>query len=149
MKPGKVPFITKLRPEMKHDVQPDRKGRGQMLLPTPMLVAQEVAAVPEGSLVTMSDLRTRLAAKFDADITCPLMAGIFFGIIAGAAEEQIRDGVPPIAPYWRVVQDDGTLSQKTPYGSDRHAEHLTAEGHTVVRRGVKLHVADYQQRISA
>ena len=140
MKPGKVPFTVKLRRDLIHEVVPDRKGRGMMLLPTPLIVAEEISAIPDGGLVTMSTLRSRLAARFDADIVCPLMTGIFYGIIAGAAEEQITAGQSPVAPYWRVLLDDGTLSPKTPFGADRQADHLKAEGHSITARGAKLRV---------
>jgi len=53
MKRSRVPFAAKLRPDMKHKIVTDSKGRGQMLLPTPMLLGQEIGAVPEGSLITM------------------------------------------------------------------------------------------------
>ena len=144
MKPGKVPFANKLRPDLKHEVVPDRKGRGMMLLPTPMLVAEAISAVPEGSLITASELRGRLARAHDADLACPLMTGIFFSIIVGAAEEQLTAGEPPAAPCWRVVMDDGALNPKTPYGQEKHAERLKGEGHTVKPRGSKLCVDDFR-----
>jgi hypothetical protein len=147
MKRGKTPFTAKLRPELKLEVVPDGKGRGQMLLPTPMLVAAAISAVPEGELITVPTLRLRLAKANDADLTCPLMTGIFFNIIAGAVEEQLEAGEPPVAPYWRVILDDGTLSPKTPSGPERHAEHLRSEGHTIQARGAKLQVADYQSHV--
>lgn len=83
---------------MKHLVAPDSKGRGQMLLPIPLLVAEEIGRIPQGSLITVSELRSRLAERHDADLTCPLMTGIFFNIVAGAAEEQHIAGEPPLAP---------------------------------------------------
>ena len=149
MKPGKVPFANKLRPDLKYEVAQDRKGRGMMLLPTPLLVAEAISAVPEGSLITASELRGRLARAYDADLVCPMMSGIFFSIIAGAAEEQLTAGEPPAAPYWRVVMDDGALNPKTPYGPEKHAERLKSEGHTVKARGSKLCVADFREHLVA
>jgi alkylated DNA nucleotide flippase Atl1 len=78
-----------------------------------------------------------------------LMTGIFFNIIAGAVEDELAAGDSPIAPYWRVVRDDGTLSPKTPAGPDRQAEHLRKEGHVVEPRRDKLQVVDYEQRLLA
>ena len=138
---------SKLRPEMRHEIAPDAKGRGQMLFPTPLLVAEEIAAVPSGSLVTISKLRWRLARRFGADLTCPLMTGIFFNIVAGAAEEDVANGRSPLAPYWRVVLDNGTLSPKTPDGPERHAERLRAEGHIVTENRAKFQVADFEVRL--
>src|SRR5215471_7903750 len=119
MKRSRTPWAAKLRPDMKPVVTPDPKGRGQMLLPTPMLVAEEIATIQHGALCTVSTLRDRLARRFKADLTCPLMTGIFYNLVAGATEEQLAKGQPPLAPYWRVVRDDGTLSPKTPEGPER------------------------------
>ncbi|MBM3289259.1 MAG: hypothetical protein FJY92_03830, partial [Candidatus Hydrogenedentes bacterium] len=107
---SRVPWSQKLRPDMQPEVVDDPKGRGRLLLPTPMLVAKEIAKVRKGKTITVSELRGRLAKPFGADLTCPLMTGIFYNIIAGAAEESIVAGKKPVAPYWRVVRDDGSLS---------------------------------------
>jgi hypothetical protein len=112
-----------------------------------MLVAQEISMIPAGALMTFPALRTRLARRFEVDLVCPLMTGIFFNIIAGAAEEQLAAGQSPVAPYWRVVRDDGSLSPKTPAGPDRQAEHLRREGHTVQMHRNKLQVIDYEPRL--
>jgi len=133
---------------MKPVVVPDPKGRGQMLLPTPTLVAEEIARIPHGSVLTVSSLRLRLAERFQADLTCPLMSGIFFNLVAGAAEEQLAGGKSPLAPYWRVILDDGTLSPKTPGGPEQQARHLREEGHTVEARRKKLYVSGYLERLA-
>ena len=141
MKRSRVPWSTKLRPDMKPEVVADSRHPGRLLLPTPMQLAKEIARIPKGSVLTMSALRDRLARRNDADRTCPLMAGIFFNIVAGAAEEQIAAETRPLAPYWRVVRDDGTLSPKTPAGPERQAEHLRQEGHPIHASGTGLRLA--------
>ncbi len=103
MKRSRTTWSAKLRPKMEPMVTPDPKGRGLMLLPTPMLVAEEIATIPTGSLLTVPELRLRLARRCQADITCPLMTGIFYNIVAGTAEEQLAAGQPALAPYWRVI----------------------------------------------
>lgn len=147
MKTTRKAWSTKLRPEMQHSLVEAPKGKGTMLLPTPLLLAAEIQKIPAGSLLTMPALRTRLAQRYDADISCPLMCGIFFNIIAGTAEEQIAQQLTPIAPYWRVIQDKGLLSEKTPSGSAQQAAHLQAEGHTVTEIKGKFQVADYSQHL--
>jgi 6-O-methylguanine DNA methyltransferase, DNA binding domain len=134
MRRTRAPWSAKLRPEMRPKVVEDPKGRGLMLLPTPLLVADEISKIPVGTVATMSALRSRLAGRFEANLTCPLMTGIFFNIIAGATEDQLASGAPPLAPWWRVVREDGLLSPKTPPGSARQAELLKAEGHAVAGR---------------
>lgn len=129
-------WADKLRPEMQPEVGEHPRGLGMMLLPTPMLVAEEISRVPERSLLTVPELRDRLAQRFEADCTCPLMTGIFLNIIAGRAEEQLAAGETPLAPYWRVVLEGGRLNPKTPAGPERQAELLRSEGHRVeARRG--------------
>ena len=143
MKRSRTPWTAKLRPGMEPEVAADPKGRGQMLFPTPALVAQEISTIPPGGLRTVSALRLRMARRFQADLTCPLMTGIFYNIIAGAAEEQLAAGQPPLAPYWRVVPDNGTLSPKTPCGPETQANHLRREGHTVEVVREKLRLAGF------
>jgi hypothetical protein len=149
MKRSRTHFSEKLRPEMKHSIVVDPKGRGRLLLPTPLLVAEEISKVPAGSLTTMSELRTRLARRFRADLVCPLMTGIFYNLLAGAAEEQLTSGQKPIAPYWRVVLDDGALSPKTPDGPEKQAGRLRDEGHKIEPRRAKLVVRDFREHLAS
>jgi alkylated DNA nucleotide flippase Atl1 len=53
--------------------------------------------------------------------------------VAGAAEEQIEAGKRPVAPFWRVVENDGTLRKRNPAGPAVQARHLRQEGHRVTR----------------
>ena len=145
MKRSRTPWSTKLRPEMKPKVTTDPKGRGQMLLPTPGLVAEEISTIPFGHLLTVSELRLRLARRFAADLTCPLMTGIFYNLVAGAAEEQLEEAQPALAPYWRVIRDDGSLSPKTPGGPDLQAQRLREEGHSIDQVRARLVVTNFRE----
>lgn len=149
MKRSRTPWSAKLRPEMEPLVTPDPKGRGLLLLPTPMLVAEEMATIPKGSLLTVPELRLRLARRFQADITCPLMAGVFYNIVAGTAEEQLAAGQPALAPYWRVILENGTLSPRTPAGPAQQARRLREEGHAVIAHRSNLLVEKYQDHLAA
>jgi hypothetical protein len=130
---SRTSWTLKLRPEQVPLVVPDRRGR--MLVPTPLLVAEALRRVPAGRLITAAQLRSRLAARAGADFTCPLTTGIFLGIVAGATEEAVAEGRRPLAPYWRVVDEQGRLPPKFPPGQSRQAAHLRAEGHRVGRDG--------------
>ena len=130
---SRTPWSAKLRPEMVPKVVDDARGRGRMLVPTPLLVAEELRKIPRGRLITQSRLRDRLAGRSRADLTCPLTTGIFLNILAGATEESIAAGRRALAPYWRVVGETGLLSGKGPAGPARHAAHLKAEGIRVIR----------------
>jgi hypothetical protein len=112
-----------------------------MLVPTPLLVARALRRVPAGRLITAAQLRTRLARRAGADFTCPMTTGIFLNIIAGATEEALAEGRPPLAPYWRVVDERGGLPPKFPPGQARQAAHLRTEGHRLGRDGRVADVA--------
>ena len=130
----------KLRPAQQAYTTEDPRGRGLMLIPTPMLVASEIAGVRRGHTVTPDHIRDRLAQQHGAAFTCPLTTGIFFSIVAGAVEDQLARGEAPLAPYWLVVPRNGLLNPKWPPGTERQAEHLRAEGHSVehTQRGWRL-----------
>jgi hypothetical protein len=73
-----------------------------------------------------------LAEKFGVAATCPLTTGIFLRIIAENEEELRAQGSAQIAPYWRVVKDDGSLYDKFPGGIAAQAERLAAEGVSII-----------------
>ncbi len=129
---SRTPWKVKLRPEQRPVVEPD--PRGQMLIPTPMLVAQEIRKIRRGKLATPQMIRTRLARQFGADFTCPMTTGIFFNIVAAASDEIEDEGGRSLAPWWRIVEPDGTLNPKRPPGSERHASLLRDEGHVLRRK---------------
>jgi hypothetical protein len=104
-----------------------------MLLPTPLLIAEEVCKLKKGSVISVEELRAKLAKRFDADLTCPLMTGIFLNIVAGATEEDFAAGEEPLSPYWRVIGAEGTLNEKIWVGVERQAARLRAEGHLLER----------------
>ena len=129
----RVPWATKLRPESRAKVVPDYRGHGTLLVPTPLLVAEEIRKIRRGHLITTAELRERLARRFGATSTCPFTTGIFLNIISGAAEEELAAGRRPTAPYWRVTGAGGRLNSKWPPGPERQARHLRAEGRHVGR----------------
>jgi hypothetical protein len=108
-----------------------RFGTGKMLIATPLLVDALIRQVEKGKLVTVRQLRERLAKDFKVDSTCPLTTGIFVRIAAEAAEEDLQMGKSEITPYWRVIRDDGSLNEKFPGGLATQAAHLRQEGHII------------------
>ena len=129
----RVPWVDKLRPDLKPKVVHNPRGPGTMLVPSPLFVAEAIRRVRSGRLITPRVLRERMAQQFGADQSCPMTTGILLHIVAGAAEEQLHAGRRPVAPYWRVVDDKGRLNQKSPFGPARQAAHLRREGHRVER----------------
>ena len=108
-----------------------RFGAGKMLVPTPALVDALMQEAPPGKLVTINQIRERLAEDFKVDSTCPLTTGIFVRIAAEAAEEYLGMGRKDITPYWRVIKNDGSLNEKFPGGVEAQARHLKEEGHII------------------
>jgi hypothetical protein len=109
-----------------------RLGSGMMLIPTALEVDAMIRKIPWGEVSTVSQIRRRLAHWHNADVTCPLVTGIFLRIVAEAAEEDRIAGKANITPYWRVLREDGELIAKFPGGVDEQARQLMEEGHTVV-----------------
>jgi hypothetical protein len=135
------PKIVKIPPSMA------RFGKGTMLIPTPKLVDGLLRQVPKGKLVTVGEIRKRLANDFAADVTCPLTTGIFVRIVAEAAEEDRANGRQRITPYWRVVKDNGGLNPKFPGGEQLQARYLRGEGLSVAHKGKRTVVKDFEKRL--
>jgi hypothetical protein len=132
-------WVAKLRPDLEPKVVEDRRSGRQTLVPSPMLVAEEIRKVKKGRLVTSQELRAALARRTGAEAACPMTTGICLSIVAGAAEEQLEAGKRPVAPYWRVVEKDGTMRKSNPAGPAVQARHLRREGHRVAKaRGKEL-----------
>jgi len=131
----RIDWNAKLRPALEPDVVTDKRLGDRLLLPTPLLIAAEVAAVPIGTTITMSALRARLAARFGADRTCPLMTGMFVKIIAGAVADDLAQRHRARWPVWRLVGDDGRLSTTWPLDALYRATRLREEGVRLGRKG--------------
>jgi alkylated DNA nucleotide flippase Atl1 len=108
-----------------------RFGGRTVLVPHPRDVEAVIRAVRRGRVITVGEIRRFLAGKFQTEATCPITTGIFIRISAEAAEEEARAGKTRITPYWRVVQNDGSLNPKFPGGITAQAERLRDEGHAI------------------
>ena len=132
------------RVEIIDDRMSKRWGDGTFVIPAPIEVDEIMRKVPRGKLITISEIRQKLAKKHGATIGCPLTTGIFAWIAANAAEEAGREGGGLDIPYWRTLKADGYLNEKFPGGLEAHKALLEAEGFTVVQRGKRCCVAAYQ-----
>lgn len=124
-----------------------RWGKGTCAIPAPREVDAIMRKVPEGKLITINEIRDRVARKHKATMGCPMTTGIFAWIAANAAEEASLAGETDITPYWRTLKAGGVLNPRYPGGIERLKALLEAEGHTVVARGQKHVVADYERRL--
>lgn len=90
------------------EVQPVPEGlknlrAGQLMLyPNGRALDDAIRVIPLGIFRTLKELRAELAETHDADVTCPVTAGIALRAVAGAAHEAIFNGTPldEIAPVW-------------------------------------------------
>jgi alkylated DNA nucleotide flippase Atl1 len=125
-----------------------RWGEGTVVIPAPREVDALMRRVPEGKLTTINCLREILASRHGATIACPVTTGIFARIAAEAAAESERDGCADITPYWRTLKSDGEVNAKYPGGCEGQKERLEAEGHTVIQRGKRYLVKDYETSLA-
>ena len=137
-----LPKVVEIPEKMKA-----RVGEGTMVVPAPIEVDEIMRKVPKGKLITVAEIRSFLAKKHGATIGCPLTTGIFINIAANAAEESREAGETEMTPYWRTLKAKGELNPKFPGGVERHEQLLEAEGHTVIKRGKKYFVADYEAHL--
>ena len=124
-----------------------RWGTGTMVIPAPKDVDAWMRRVPRGRLVTVNELRAALARQHGVTIACPLTTGIFSWIAAQAAEEAAQAGAKRITPYWRTLKSGGELNPKYPGGLPALARRLQEEGHTIVQKGRRFLVADFEKRL--
>lgn len=123
-------------------------GPGTCVIPAPLEVNALMSRIPKGRLVTIDELRKTLAARHNATIACPMTTGIFAWISAHAAEESKASGEKETTPYWRTLKAKGELNPKYPGGISGVKRKLAAEGHTVIQKGRRFFVKDFEKRIA-
>ena len=138
--PGDLPKIE--------DLSEKQGGRtwfpGQrMLIAAPMQYNNIMASIPEGKLTIVDRVRAHLATQAGTDVTCPLTAGIFINICAHASEERSDNKIP----WWRTLKAKGELNEKYPGGIDGQKLLLEMEGHTVIQKGKRYFVQDYESKL--
>lgn len=117
------------------------------MIPAPIEVNEVMSKIPKGKLVTINDIRAALARKHNATIGCPMTTGIFAWIAAYAAEEQKQEGKQDFTPFWRTLKTGGFLNEKYPGGAETQKMLLEQEGHTVIKKGRKYSVKDYEKAL--
>jgi len=127
-----------------NDKMSKRWGTGTCVIPAPIEVDEIMKTVPKGKLITINDIREKLARKHGATIGCPITCGIFAWVAAHAAEEEAAEGKKDITPYWRTLKSGGVINEKYPGGVDNLKKLLESEGHKVMQKGKKYVVEDYE-----
>jgi hypothetical protein len=131
------------------DKMSTRWGTGTVAIPAPREVDEIMRSVPRGKLITINQIRAKLAKRHGATIGCPITTGIFTNIAARAAEEAAAEGKKDITPYWRTLKASGTLNEKYPGGVEAQAARLKEEGHAIElgKDGKPKRVRDFERAL--
>ena len=135
-----LPKVVKITGKMSK-----RWGTGTVVIPAPIEVDAIMKKVPKGKLITINQIREKLARKHKASIGCPLTTGIFAWVAAHAADEAAAEGKKRTTLYWRTLKTNGVINEKYPGGVKNQKKLLKKEGHEVSQRGKKSYVADYEK----
>ncbi|HWP21272.1 MAG TPA: hypothetical protein VN417_00920 [Candidatus Cryosericum sp.] len=120
-----------------------RNGGTKLLIAPPLAYDEIMRRVPFGKVITTDAIRVYLAKQNGADSTCPLTAGIFINIAAQASSERLEDETP----YWRTLKREGELNEKYPGGIEAQCARLEQEGHTILQKGKRFFVRNYQASV--
>jgi hypothetical protein len=137
-----LPRVEKIEGRMSR-----RWGSGTVVIPAPLEVDAIMKRVPRGKLITIDLIRRSLAQRHKATMACPITTGIFAWIAAHAAEDEVHEGRKRVTPYWRTLKAQGELNPRYPGGVAHLRARLEAEGHTVVQKGKRLVVANYERAL--
>jgi hypothetical protein len=125
-----------------------RWGTGTMVVPAPIEVDEVMRKVPKGKLITINEIRQKLASKHRVTIACPITTGVFAWIAAHAAEEAADSGKKRFTPYWRTLKSGGELNPKYPGGVANSKRRLEAEGHRVVQKRSRFVVEGFEKALA-
>ena len=122
-----------------------RWGGPTLAIPAPRDIDALMRTVPKGRVTTINELRQAVAKQHRAAVGCPITTGIFSWMAANAADEGRAAGEKDITPYWRTLKSGGELNPKYPGGIIALKRKLAAEGHTVVQKGKRTVVRDFER----
>ena len=120
----------------------------EVVLVNPSEVVDTMKRVPEGKLTTIVEICMKIARRHGTKGCCSLTSGIFVMTAANAEEEARQEGESLDIPYWRTLKADGYLNPKYPGGQEAHKRLLEQEGHSVVQKGKKYVVQDFQKYLA-
>ena len=115
----------------------------EVVLVNPSEVVEIMKKVPKGRLTTIVEICKKIAKEHNVKGCCSLTAGIFIMTAANAVEEASRQGKDLGIPYWRTLKANGFLNEKYPGGAEAQKKLLEKEGFTVISRGKKYVVQDF------
>jgi hypothetical protein len=101
-----------------------------MLVPSAKIVDDAIREIPKGTNVEIKLLRQQLAAKYRAEVTCPITTGFHLRTVAEAAFEALQEGkaLELITPFWRVLDERSPTTKRLSFGSEFVSEQRRKEG---------------------
>jgi hypothetical protein len=101
-----------------------------MLVPTPRQVDDFIRTIPTGQSLSVRELRSGLARRHGADVTCPVTIGYHLRTVAEAANEDIERGmaIADVTPFWRVLDGKTPTTGKLSFGAAFVREQREREG---------------------
>ena len=129
-------WTEKLAAAKPHEVKPapidiaGMKAGEIMLVPSPRIVDDFIRSLPHGTAMDIPTLRKRLAAQYQAAVTCPITMGFQLRIVAEAACEAHAQGrvLAEITPVWRVLDETAPTMQRLGSGADFILRQRAREG---------------------
>ena len=137
---GDLPKVEKLE----NPLLIERYKAHTMVIAAPLEYDRLMKKIPKGKLTTIDRMMEHLAQKHHAVCACPMTAGIFVNIAAHASEER---GGKSETPWWRTLKKGGMLSEKFPDSIDCQKMRLESEGHTIIQKGKKYFVENYEKKV--
>ena len=122
----------------------ERYKADSIVIAAPLEYDALMKKVPAGKLITIDRMMAFMAKKHGAGCACPMTAGIFVNISAHANEER---GGKNETPWWRTLKKGGVLNEKFPGGIESQKVRLESEGHTIIRKGKRYFVEDFEKKI--
>jgi len=111
---------------------------GKMLKPSTDFVKAIVKKIRKGKLITLEQLRERLASDFCVQTACPSSTTKALQLLSKEEE--------PVC-YWRVIKKKGELITKFPNGVEGHASLLQKEGFEIDYSKKNPVVVDYESKL--
>jgi len=118
-----------------------------VVLVNPSEIVEIMKQVPKGKVITIVEICKMIAQKHHVQGCCSLTTGIFIMTAANAAQEAQQLGKLLEIPYWRTLKADGYLNEKYPGGALSQKKLLGAEGFTIIQKGKKYKVHDYENYV--
>lgn len=132
----KKTWTEKLNDNKPHQVKPVPTNfagmkKGQiMLVPSTKIVDKYIRSIPEGQSMDIMTLRSKLAKRFRAEVTCPVATGFVLRTVAEAAFEAFNagDGIDEVTPVWRVIDENTPTLKKLSFDPNFILDQRQAEG---------------------